>query len=301
MELAKGTSEKIAGGESVPQGVYRYELELGTRDGVVAYVNAEILRQKPNGRGKWLRVFERRSGNKLLGSKVFPLSGYSKVIDKIREDASVISTLALFEHETSQVLIEGINAIFSNILVDKVDWSDSDVIQLLADNPYVVAELNKELQRIDVGIEKMQIIKTTSGPAPIFEHEGLLVEMSWNLESHGTRSFIRMFPWLLGSLSRGGIAIIDELDNAIHPLILPEILSWFYDPKRNAHDGQLWMTCQSVSLMDDLMKEEIVFCDKDRQGRSEIYALMDIKAVRRNDNLYKRYLSGVYGAVPHVG
>jgi hypothetical protein len=28
---------------------------------------------------------------------------------------------------------------------------------------------------------------------------------------------------------------------------------------------------------------------------------MDIKAVRRGDNLYSKYLSGAYGAVPHIG
>ena len=301
MELTKGAAEKVAEGHTVPQGVYRYELELGTKGGVVTSVNAEILRQKHNARGKWLRVFERRAGKKLLGSKVFPLSGFSRVIDKIREDASVMSTLALFEHEPSQVLIAAASAVFSNILIDKAELSDADVVRYLAENPIVVTELNKELQRIDVGIQNMQITQTASGPAPFFKHEGLLVDMPWVLESHGTRSFIRMFPSLMAALRVGGIAIIDELENSIHPLILPEILRWYYDPKRNAHGGQLWMTCQSVSLMDDLMKEEIVLCDKDRQGRSEIYTLMDIKAIRRSDNLYKRYLSGEYGAVPHIG
>ena len=49
------------------------------------------------------------------------------------------------------------------------------------------------------------------------------------------------------------------------------------------------------------MKEEIVLCEKDRQGRSRIYSLMDMKAIRRSDNIYKKYLSGVYGGVPHIG
>ena len=301
MELTRGAAEKVEEGHAVPQGIYRYELEFGTKDGAVRFVNTEILRQKFYGRRKWTRVFERRAGERLLGSKVFPLSGLSKVIDKIRENASVISTLALFEHEPSQVLSAAANAVFSNILVDKAEFSDSDVVQYLAENPSVVTELNKELQRIDVGIQNMEIIRTTSGPAPFFKHEGLLLNMPWNLESHGTRSFIRMFPWLLASLSRGGIAIIDEMDNSIHPLILPEILRWYYDPNRNTRDGQLWMTCQAVSLMNDLSKEEIVLCDKDRQGRSQVYTLMDMKAIRRSDNLYKKYMGGVYGAVPHIG
>jgi len=299
--LSEKAVAKAAEGHAVPQGVYRYELELGTKDGIVQTVNKEVLRQKRDGRGKWRRVFERNAGNKLLGSNVFPLSGYAKIIDKIRDNASVVATLALFEHEPSQVLVSAASGILGNILISKTNPSDSDVFRYLADNPSVVSELNRELQRIDVGIQNMGIIHTPNGPAPVFKHEGLFKDMHWNLESHGTQSFIRMVPWLLRSLSRGGTAIIDELDLSIHPLILPEILRWYYDSVRNAHDAQLWMTCHSASLMGDLMKEEIVLCQKDRQGRSEIFALSDVKSIRRNDNLYKKYLGGVYGAVPHIG
>jgi AAA15 family ATPase/GTPase len=301
MVLSKETRTKVAEGGSVQQGVFRYELEFGVKDGAVLSVATEILRRKPHGRGKWIRVFERQAGKKLIGSSIFPLSGYAKVIDKIREDASVISTLALFAHEPSQVLIHDASTVFSNILVEKTELSDNDVVRYLVENPSVVTALNNELQRIDVGIQSMEIVQTTTGPVPQFQHDGLRTRMPWGLESHGTKSFIRMFPWILGPLSQGGIAIIDELDNSIHPLVLPEILRWFYDAKRNPLNAQLWTTCHSVSLMEDLMKEEIVLCEKDRQGRSEVYTLTDMKAVRRGDNIYKKYLGGVYGGVPHIG
>ena len=88
----------------------------------------------------------------------------------------------------------------------------------------------------------------------------------------------------------------------IHPLVLPEILRWFYDKEvRNPHDAQLWISCHSASLLDDLTKEEVAFCEKDATGRTSLYSLMDVQAVRRNDNFYRKYLSGVYGAVPHIG
>lgn len=301
MELTRSATERVAKGIKVPQGVYRYELELGTSDGAVSTVNKEILRRKRDGRGKWVRVFERRVRKKLLGSKSFSFSGYAKIIDKIRDDASVISTLALFEHEPSQVLVDAANEIFSNILIQRTEFSTDQVIQYLAETPLLVTELNKELQRIDVGIQEMKIISTSSGATPQFTHEGLHEVMPWISESHGTQAFIRIFPFLLASLSKGGIAIIDELDMSLHPLILSEIVRWYYDLKRNAKNGQVWMTCQSASLLEDLMKEEIVICEKDRQGRSHAYPLMDIKAIRRIDNLYKKYLGGVYGGLPHIG
>lgn len=293
------TPEDISTAEDV--GAFRYELHLQPKDGVVRTVSHEALRMKPKGQGKWRRVFERSLDRSVAGSKAFPLAGFSQVVDKVREDASIVATLALFEHQASKMISAAASAVFGNILIDRIDVGDQPVIQHLAQNPQVVAALNRELQRIDVGVEEMRIVQSASGPVALFKHQGLHVDMPWGLESHGTRSFIRIFPLILLALQHGGIAIIDELDQSIHPLILPEIVRWFYDGERNPLNAQLWMSCHSASLLDDLTKEEVVFCDKDSNGRSMVYSLMDVAAVRRTDNLYKKYLGGVYGAVPQVG
>ena len=116
-----------------------------------------------------------------------------------------------------------------------------------------------------------------------------------------TRQFIRIFPSLSFALQYGGLAVIDELDQSIHPSILPEIIRWFHDPERNPNKAQLWMSCQAASLLEDLEKEEVFFCDKSSDGRTQIYGLRDIQSVRRTDNFYKKYLGGVYGAVPKIG
>ena len=126
--------------------------------------------------------------------------------------------------------------------------------------------------------------------------------MGWERESHGTRAFIKMFPRLANTLESGGIAIIDEFDAAIHPLLLPEILGWFYDSAhRNPLGAQIWMSCHSASLLEELTKEEVVLCEKNGAGQTEIFSLMDVEKVRRSDNLYRKYLSGVYGGVPNIG
>lgn len=282
-------------------GTLRYELHLEPRDGVIRTVSHEALRMRPNGQGKWKRVFERAPDRSVLGSSAFPLAGYSQVIDKIRADASVISTLALFEHEASKVISGAADKIFSNILTQHTALDDLVAVKFFAQNPEMLEALNHELQRIDVGVEHMRIVPDPSGPVAVFKHQGLHLEMPLTLESHGTRSFIRILPLILVALKQGGIAIVDELDQSIHPLLLPEIVRWFYDRERNSRDAQLWMSCHSASLLDDLTKEEVVLCDKDSLGKSTVYSLMDVGAVRRTDNLYKKYLGGVYGAVPQVG
>jgi len=280
-------------------GTWRYEIELKNREGKFV-VTSENLRQRADGKGKWSRVFE-RTGDKVLAGKGFGLSGYSMVIDKVRENASLISTLAQFDHKPSRRLQEAARTIVGDILIDGTEARDDDAIWYYAGNVRAMERLNREIQRIDLGIRKMDIVQGPNGPLALFQHEGLQQPMPWMLESHGTRSFIRNFPLLQEALDKGGIAVVDEIDISIHPLVLPEIIRWFYDPARNPLGAQLWITCHAATLLEELAKEEVFFCDKDAKGRTSVYGLQDIQNARRSDNRYKKYLSGVYGAIPQIG
>jgi uncharacterized protein len=285
--------------ESTVQGSWRYEVEIVGREGRLV-VGSENLHQRAGGKGKWSRVFERK-GQRVLAGKGFGLSGYSMVTDKVRDNASLISTLAQFDHKPSLGLQTTARSIIGNILLDKTEVRDDDAIRYYAVNSDLMERLNREIQRIDFGIHRMNIVQSANGPLAFFEHKGLQQPMPWFLESHGTRSFIRNFPMLQGALQSGGIAVVDEIDVSIHPLILPEVVRWFYDSARNPHRAQLWMSCHAASLLEDLTKEEVFFCEKDSRGRTSVYGLQDIQNVRRTDNRYRKYLSGVYGAVPHIG
>lgn len=285
--------------EATPQGTWRYELII-TKERGRFVVDSETLKQRSDGKGKWTRVFD-RIRDKVQSGKVFGLSGYAMVIDKVRDNASLISTLAQFDHKPSLRLREAAEDIVGNILLDRTDVSDPDAIRYYATNNASIEALNREIQRIDLGIRRMHIEQSPTGPVALFEHEGLDQVMPWALESHGTRNFIKYFPLLHISLQRGGVALIDEIDISIHPLVLPEIIRWFHDETRNPNKAQLWITCHAASLLEDLMKEEVFFCEKDSKGRTSVYGLQDIQSVRRTDNRYRKYLSGVYGAVPQIG
>lgn len=285
--------------KSTAYGTWRYELEFVNKDGRFV-VGSENLRQRADGKGKWTRVFE-RLGDKVTPGKVFGLSGYSKVTDKVRDNASLISTLAQFDHKPSLQLQIAARSINGNILLDRTEPRDDDAIRFYANNSVAQERLNREIQRIDLGIRKMDIGQGANGPVAFFEHEGLQQPMPWLLESHGTRSFIRNFPYIEEALRHGGVAIVDEIDISIHPLVLPEIIRWFYDSERNPHKAQLWISCHAATLLEELTKEEVFFCEKDSRGRTSVFALQDIQNVRRTDNRYRKYLSGVYGAIPHIG
>jgi AAA15 family ATPase/GTPase len=299
------SSERLAqyeGGTDVPWGLYRYELELDVSDGSARRVSNEALRQKPGGKGKWQRVFERDIHGDVKGCASFPINAYRHLLTTMRDNVSVISYFALFQHPTASAIQKALSSVLTNLAWDGTPIDDRQVVDIFANQPNMVATLSDYMQRIDIGVQMMRIENGPNGPFLMFRHKGLEKDMPWALESHGTRAFIRLFPFLLVTLAQGGIAIIDEFDVMIHPLLLPEILSWYYNKAvQNPLDAQLWISCHSASLLDDLTKEEIVFCEKDSNGRTSIYSLMDVKAVRRDDNLYRKYLSGAYGAVPHIG
>ncbi len=285
--------------DTTEQGTWRYELTVTRKEGRIV-VESEALRQRAQGRGKWVRVFE-RNGAGVQAGKVFGLAGYGMVIDKVRDNASLISTLAQFDHKPSLRLREAASRVVANILLDRTEVADLDIVRHYAGNNRLVDALNRDIQRVDLGIRRMLIQQSPTGPIAVFDHEGLQQPMPWTFESHGTRTFIKYFPLLNLALTNGGVAVVDEIDISIHPLVLPEIVRWFHDPKRNPNKAQLWMSCHAASLLEELQKEEVFFCEKDSRGRTSVYGLQDIQNVRRTDNRYRKYLSGVYGAVPRLG
>lgn len=290
--------ERAGRDEAVVYGTYRYELELAVKHGQVQHVAHESLRQRPNDRGKWQRVFERSGPQQALGSKAFPIKGFRHLLNTLDPVGSIVASFAQFQHPGA-LFLKGLADSAYPFLDYQPAIADDRLIEFIGNRPDLLSTLNDDLNRIDLGIDEMRVDPTPQGWLAKFRHRKLDADMPWGLQSHGTRAFIRIYPLIAETLANGGIAIIDELDLAIHPLVLPEMIRWFHDPSRNPHGAQLWFTGQSTSLLDDLAPEEILFCEKDRQGRTSLYLARDI--ARRDDNLRRKYMSGVYGAVPQIG
>jgi hypothetical protein len=280
---------------------YRYELCLQLLD-ERRTVLSESLFFWPSRAKRLVRMFERGPTGDVIAGPEFRLSGHKSVLKKIlRDNASVISTLAQLDHPPSRALQEAASKFVSNIFMEKVQINENLMLQFYQANPTLLEAVNRDLRRIDLGIRSMIIDQDSHGPVATFRHDGLSREVPLVLESHGTRQFLQIYPYLMQALQCGGTAVIDELDLAIHPRVLPEILRWFYSEERNPYNAQLWMTCQNASLLENLAKDEIYFCDKSSTGATSIYGLKDIQGVRRLENFYRKYMGGAYGAVPTIG
>ncbi len=282
---------------------YTYELKIGPRvDNIGDDIILEKLSYQPNHKGRPFRIIERSSNGQIKAAKNFLSSKMEGILKEIlRPNASIISTLAQLNHRVASNYILMVKAVVTNILIGKFETNERDVTVWYAQNPSALEALKEVIKRIDLGIENIDIVTNSGQPKMQLQHAGIDQIMTFSGESHGTQQFLKIFPYIFMALQRGGIAVIDEIDNAIHPIILPEILHWFGDPLRNPHHAQIWTTCQAATLLSDLTKEEVVFCEKDHEGATKIYGLSEIDKVRRNENYYGKYLGGEYGAVPMVG
>ncbi|ACI57491.1 abortive infection protein [Rhizobium leguminosarum bv. trifolii WSM2304] len=281
---------------------YRYEIEIGGLRTEAAHVLREALHYWPPPNDKKVTLFDRDVSGSVKTTKAFGFAGFRGVIQKVlRPNASLISTLFQLKHPYATAIWQLGSQVYGNIFIERTETADADLAGYYAGNQNHLGWLNREISRIDLGIQQVDVLATSRGHEMQFHHEGLAVPMPLYLESQGTKSFLKIYPILAQVLEFGGIAMIDELDASIHPAILPEILRWFHASDRNPHNAQLWMTCHNASLLDFLTKDEVLFCEKDKSGRSYVYKLSEFVDVSSDDNFYSKYLSGAYGALPNLG
>ena len=129
-------------------------------------------------------------------------------------------------------------------------------------------------------------------------------EKQYNLpfafESSGTKNMFVLLHFLMPAIEQGGIAVIDELEIDLHPHAVPQIIELFANPATNPNNSQLLFTSHSLEVLNHLEKEQIILVEKKQECKSELYRLDELKGIRRDDNIYAKYMAGAYGAVPNI-
>lgn len=132
-----------------------------------------------------------------------------------------------------------------------------------------------------------------------------LVNFDFQNESNGTIAASGVFLDLRDVLEHGGVYVVDEIDCSIHPTIIAQIIKIFNSEDTNPNGAQLIFSTHDISILDQsiygeniLDRDQIWFVEKSESGVSILYPLTQINGVRKDDNLYRKYISGRYGAVP---
>lgn len=280
--------------------IYKFELS-GIDENNMEKVISESLHCIPGNTDKEICIFERDENGKVkIYDKISSHKKSETLEDVLKEDASVISTLRILNDQFGRCFFGIMRSIFTNIVVSRRDYPEKYVKEYF-DNRELLESLNCELGRFDFGVSSIDVQEGKSGPDVRFKHDGLSSDVTPMLESEGTKRFVAMYPFLRDALEAGGVAVIDEFDISLHPMLLPEIVRWFEDPNKNPHGAQLWITCHSITLMKHLVKEGIIICDKNRKGASSVYSLSSVEDVKSDENFMAGYVRGVFGGVPVIG
>lgn len=281
---------------------YRYELIIKNSNENKNYVAWEAFR-KSNDAVKYEMIFERVGSldeSAIRCSKEFKLP-QKDPRRRVRPNVSLISSLIQFDHEEANYLANSLRFSFvTNVNVGKFGFSDKDATDYFVKHDWALKELNRRIRTIDVGIERVRIKEVSGEKLPVFEHRGLDGTLTLPFESQGTRNFFCFFPNLIYALETGSTAVLDELDSDLHPALMSEILRWF-KATEGPKAAQLIMSCQNPSILAEMAKEEVVLVEKDENGSSNILPLSKFKHLRRDSNLYAKYLGGAFGAVPSFG
>lgn len=120
-------------------------------------------------------------------------------------------------------------------------------------------------------------------------------------ESKGTQRFFALSAPLVEVLENGWTLFVDELDASLHPLLVRYLVELFHNPQINPKGAQLIFNTHDTTLMDGSLfrRDQIWFVEKDRQGCSHLYPLLDYSP-RKDEALAKGYLLGRYGAIPFL-
>lgn len=284
---------------------YRYELTLSQ-----SHVINEALYKKTSRLFSY--VFRRHyDGDKMTykhRSFVIP-----SLADDVKKNTSLISYANLLDEPLAEAIIEMFEGYKTNVVsigrLGSLSQSIPEMTELFAKDDGLKQTAEKLLCQFDTGIDEINI-KSVMMVNEGKQQEVLLpfgvhkvgddsFELMIYEESNGTQSAYSLLGLILPVLKNGGVAIIDELDNDLHPLLLPAIFDLFRSSHHNPHNAQLIFSCHTPEVFNLLNKHQVYLVEKYEQA-SEAWRLDEMEGVRNDDNLYAKYMAGAFDAIPNL-
>ncbi|MFZ4735002.1 MAG: AAA family ATPase [Bradymonadia bacterium] len=120
-------------------------------------------------------------------------------------------------------------------------------------------------------------------------------------ESGGTRNLLVLAAPFSEALRRGTTLVVDEIE-ALHPLLVRELVALFHSTHLNPRGAQLIFATHDTSLLGAaglFRRDQVWFVEKASDQTSHLFPLTDFSP-RKGEALEKGYLAGRFGAVPFV-
>lgn len=242
------------------------------------------------------------------------------VKEVLRKNVSLIAASVAIKNDALADISKFWQKIISNVYRLGKSWDTSslgkeklfDATKDYNSNQDLFKKAVQFLKDIDLGLDDIKIeegeahhaktgeIKKVYLPYGVHKVEGKEYYLPFAFESSGTKNMFVLLNYLFPVIESGGIAVIDELEIDLHPHTLPRIIELFGNPETNPNNSQLLFTSHSLEILNHLEKEQVVLVEKNENCKSKLYRLDELKGVRRDDNIYAKYMAGAYGAVPNI-
>jgi len=286
--------------------LWRYELSCTPKR-----VLHEALYQKQDRRFSYVfvRDWDAKSNAYTVKQQDFGLA--PQEARKVRPNVSFIAWAAQFGVPMAARMIAPY--VFTNVnVLGRMSMSNGDV-QIAAHHFSIYKEQYKRMEKLlsawDLGLSGIELqevtVNSTDGVeqkvwVPFGKHscKGDDFRLSFALESSGTQSAFVLLARLLPTLDEGGLAVIDEFENDLHPHMLEPILDLFANPATNPHHAQLVFSCHAIEVLNLVHKSQVMLVEKGVECESTAIRMDEVKGIRNDDNYYAKYMAGSYGAAP---
>ena len=287
----------------------QYKYQLITTSDQVQY---ESLHKKTS--HLYSYVFVRELTN---GSYQYKQQGFGfpkKLAEKIRGNVSIISAAHIHDSEYATKITDYFSTYTYNINISgRENYHQGELFKSAAffnDNPILQDKASKLLCNLDLGLSKVELVEIEATDdqgkekklhLPFGHHTSTLgsFKLPFFDESSGTQSAYVLLRRILPVLEHGGVAIMDEIDNDLHPHMLPAILELFKFEHTNPHSAQILFTCHTPEILNILKKHQLYLVEKN-DLLSEAWRLDQVSGLRSDDNIYAKYQSGALSAVPNI-
>lgn len=292
----------------LPDGVYRYKLTLNPER-----VLNELLEVKRE-TNRWSLIFSRSFNDETNEydnnfSKLDLPTDFNKLV---RKNSSVLSAAKQISNLEAIKIVDYFSMLESSF--DEMGAPNKNAYKALYSvaefyhkQPAILEKVEKMLKRFDLGLSKLEVMELdrpdkTKLYFPIAYHKYSDSSKQGHFpiqeESGGTRNLFLLLKDIFSALETGNTVVFDELDNNLHPLMVPEIVNLFRSKNHNPHNAQLFFSTHNAQILSELDKQQIVITEKDENNVSDAWKLDEIEGVRADENYYTKYLAGFYGGIP---
>ncbi len=272
-------------------------------------------------KGKQVKIFERKklvvkAGDRYKGAFDLGLS-------VLKENRLFLSCAANYsnieEVEKAFLFFQNDIVVYNPNINNWIEYSiqlmqrDEEVRQMFLE---FLSELNTGIKDIQVKLEKIQV-KPSDLPVDMPEPlKSVLTMQEANRidakiiydnfqtdlmieESVGIKKLFEVICPIIDIIKNGKILVCDEFEMGLHESIVHYIIQTFHKADQDKF-AQLIFTTHDTSLLDKdiFRRDQVWFMELNKERATELYSLVEVKNVRKTENLEKGYVSGKYGAIP---